>query len=47
MPSDKVLLIIKRLAPDKHYEVHFNDRVEFWSMDMQTKQGESKVEKVF
>jgi hypothetical protein len=42
--NDHPLLIIKRTEPDEHYEVHYNDRVEFWSMDMKTKQGESKVE---
>jgi len=44
--KNKPLLIVKRTEPDEHYEVHFDDRVEFWNMDFTIKQGESKVEEV-
>jgi len=47
MPSkpEKVLLIVRRDAPEPHFEVHFDDRVEFWTLDGK-KLGESKVEEV-
>jgi hypothetical protein len=44
MSADKVLYVIKASDPNGHYRVHFDDRVEFWSKDLRTKLGESKVE---
>lgn len=45
MSSDKVLLIVKDSEGKCDYHrVHFDDRVEFWSKDMNVKLGESKVE---
>jgi hypothetical protein len=41
--KDKVLLIVNRTDPTPHFEVHFDDRVEFWNLKNQ-KIGESKVE---
>lgn len=38
----KPLLIIKRAEPEPHYEVHFNDHVEFRQLDG-TLLGKSKV----
>jgi hypothetical protein len=42
--SELPSFIIKRTEPDNHFEVHYRDRVEFWSIDMRKKLGESKVE---
>ena len=41
-------LVIKRIEPYPHYEVHRpnSDKVEFWNMELNKKIGESKVEKV-
>lgn len=36
--------IIKRYKPEPHYELHYTDPVEFWTLDGR-KLGESKVEK--
>lgn len=31
--NDKPLLIVKREEPESHYELHFNNRVEFITLD--------------
>jgi len=41
--KSRVLAIIPRRDPDRHFEVHFDDRVEFWDLTNR-KTGESKVE---
>lgn len=41
--TQTVSLVIKW---SDHYEVHYPDHVEFWSLDRQTKLGESPVETV-
>ena len=29
----KILLIVKRENPEPHYELHFDESVEFWTID--------------
>ena len=45
MSAEKPNLIIKRSEPESHYELHFRDRVEFWTPEGK-KLGVSKVEEV-
>jgi hypothetical protein len=42
---NKVLMMIRREEPEPHYELHFDKRVEFWTLDGR-KLGQSKVEVV-
>jgi len=43
MNKDKILQISKRDGSD-NYEVHFSDRVEYWSHNIREKLGEEPVE---
>jgi len=40
--KSRVLAVIPRKDPNRHFEVHFADRVEFWDLENR-KTGESKV----
>jgi len=42
---DKILLIVKRDDPIPHYEIHFDKKVEFVTLDGKCL-GESEVEEV-
>lgn len=39
----QVTLLIKR---GDHYEAHFSDRVEFWTLDLQRQLGTANVHKI-
>jgi len=41
---DPVLYVVEREKPEPHYEVHFDKRVEFWTLDGRSL-GSSKVYK--
>ena len=41
----KLLTIVKRAKPIPHYELHYPNHVEFWTLD-DVKLGESKVEAI-
>ena len=43
MLDKRILCVIRRMDPYPHLEVHLDDKVEFWSLDMEKKFGESGI----